>query len=105
MRSLCLYAAGALALLTAAKTDAATFRTEYYPRGYAVFSTFEKRETCELSVYFTFTHEGKREEGETKCLSKAVPEGKDIEFCAFSHERLVDPAASKPPVITCTPAK
>lgn len=105
MRSLCLYAAGALALLTAAKTDAATFRTEYNPRGYVVFSTFEKPETCQVYVYFTFTREGKREQGETLCLSKPIPEGKDVEFCAFSHERLVDPAASKPPVITCTPAK
>ena len=105
MRSLFLYGAGALALLTAAKTDAATFRTEYHARGYAVLSTFEKPEICELYLYFSFTHEGKREEGETRCLPKAVPEGKDVEFCSFSHDRLVDPAASKPPVITCSPAK
>ena len=106
MRSLCLYGAGALALLAAAQADAATFRTEYSSRGFVVFSTFEKPETCQMNVYFTYTHKGNRAEGETLCMPKPIPEGKDVEFCAFSHERFVDPAASsKPPLIICTPAK
>lgn len=106
MRSFCLYAAAALTLLTAAETDAATFRTEYHPTGFVVFSTYEKPETCQMNLYFTFMREGQREEGQTLCMPKPIPEGKDVEFCAFSHERLVDPAASsKPPLISCTPAK
>ena len=105
MRSLFLYAASMLALITTTTADAATFRFEYNARGFVVLSTFEKPETCQMNVYFTFTREGKREEGQTLCMPKPVQEGKDVEFCAFSHERLVDPAVSKPPMITCTPAK
>jgi hypothetical protein len=105
MRPLCFYAAAAVALFTVAKADAATFRTEYSPRGFVVLSTFEKPEMCQLNVFFTFMHEGKREEGQTLCNPRPVPEGKDVEFCRFGHERLVDPAASKPPLISCTPAK
>ena len=103
MKSLFLYAAAVL--ISTTKADAAAFRIEYNSRGFVVLSTFEKPETCGMNLFYTFTHEGKREEGQTLCRSKSIPEGKDVEFCAFSHERLVDPAASKPPLISCTPAK
>ena len=103
MKSLFLCAAAALALISTTKANAATFRTEFHPRGVVVFSTFEKPETCQMNLYFTFTLDGKREEGQTLCMPKPIPEGKDVEFCAFSHERLVDPATSpKPPLISCT---
>lgn len=83
--------------------DAATFRAELHSRGYVLYSTFEKPEICEVNVYFTFMHEGKREKGESLCTLKRVPEGKDVQFCSFSHERMVDPILIAPLKVTCQP--
>lgn len=105
MRSLFLYAAGMFTLINIATADAATFRIEYNSHGFVVFSTYEKPEVCEMNLFYSFSYKGAREEGQTLCIPKPIAEGKDVEFCKFSHERLVDPAASKPPLITCTPAK
>ncbi len=83
--------------------DAATFRVETHSRGYVLYSTFEKPERCEVNIYFTFMHEGSREKGESLCTFKSVPEGKDVKFCEFSHERMVDPIISAPLKATCEP--
>ena len=91
-------------LLGATATQAATFRAETHSRGYVIFSTFEKPERCEVNVYFTFLHNGTtRQPGESVCTLKAVPEGKDVRFCEFSHEKMVDPVISKPLKATCKP--
>lgn len=104
MKLLFLTATSALTLLFAGEAGAATFRVEYLPRGYAVFSTFEKPERCEINLYYTFTHEGVRKDGESLCLPQEVPQGKDVQFCKFTHDLFVDPApGSRPPKITCTP--
>lgn len=85
--------------------DAATFRVETHARGYKVFSTYEKPEECEVNLHFTFTREGKRDKGESLCTFKEVPQGKDVQFCEFSHERMVDPVMSEPLKPTCKPLK
>lgn len=92
-------------MLSVPPANAATFRAETHARGYTVFSTFERREECEVNLYFTFLREGKRENGESLCTFKAVPEGKDVKFCEFSHERMVDPVMSAPLKQTCNPLK
>ncbi|MGE3477268.1 MAG: hypothetical protein AB7H70_15805 [Rhodospirillaceae bacterium] len=89
------------AIWTAA--DAATFRAETHARGYTVFSTYEKPEQCEVVLNFTFMHNGTRDKGESLCVFKDVPEGKDVKFCEFSHERMVDPIMSGPLLPTCKP--
>jgi hypothetical protein len=83
--------------------DAATFRAEFNTRGYVIYSTFEKPEQCEINVYFTFTHTTGRREGESLCLFKSVPNGKDQKFCEFSHRQMVDPELAKPLKINCQP--
>ncbi|MCA0199466.1 MAG: hypothetical protein LCH56_01345 [Proteobacteria bacterium] len=85
--------------------NAASFRVETHARGYKVFSTYEKPEECEVNLHFTFTRDGKRDKGESLCTFKPVPQGKDVQFCEFSHERLVDPVISEPLKPTCKPLK
>lgn len=97
--------AAAACLLSWAPADAATFRAETHARGYVLYSTFEKPERCEVNIYFTFMHDGTREKGESLCTFKSVPEGKDVKFCEFSHERMVDPVVSGPLKVTCEPPK
>ncbi|MGE3335105.1 MAG: hypothetical protein AB7I36_15785 [Rhodospirillaceae bacterium] len=92
-------------LLSWTAAEAATFRVETDARGYKVFSTYEKAEECEVNLYFTFTREGKRDNGESLCTFKVVPQGKDMPFCEFSHERMVDPVMSQPLKSTCKPLK
>ena len=96
-----------LAALTAfgwTTADAATFRVEFNSRGYVLYSSFEKPEQCEVNVFFTFTHtDNKRQDGQSLCLFKAIPNGKDQKFCEFSHERMVDPKLAQPLKVTCEP--
>ena len=103
MKRVFILATSVLSLFCAAKADAATFRVEYLPRGYAVFSTFDRPEKCEINLYYNYTHDGLRKDGESLCFPKTVPEGKDVEFCKFTHDKFVDPKASKPPKISCKP--
>ncbi len=89
--------------LSLGAANAASFRVETHARGYKVFSTFEKPEQCEVNLHFTFMREGVREKGESLCSFKTVPQGKDMAFCEFSHERMVDPIMSEPLKPTCKP--
>jgi hypothetical protein len=99
-----LWGAAALWALGGTAADAATFRAEFSSRGYVLYSTFEKPEQCEVNVYFSFTHtDNQRQEGQSLCLFKEVPRGKDQKFCEFSHERMVDPKLAKPLTVTCKP--
>lgn len=99
------FGVAAACLLSWTAADAATFRVETHARGYKIFSTYEKPEECEVNLHFTFMRQGKREKGESLCTFKAVPQGKDVQFCEFSHERMVDPVMSEPLKPTCKPLK
>lgn len=105
MKKLYTCAAVFAALATAPPTAAATFRIETHSRGYVVYSTGTKPERCEVLISFTFMHNGTRDTGESLCTFKPVPEGKDVKFCEFSHERMVDPVVSKPLKVTCEPTE
>jgi hypothetical protein len=83
--------------------QAATFRAETNSRGYTLYSTYEKPELCEVHIDFTFMRDGVREKGESVCLKKQIPEGKDVKFCTFSHERMVEPIITGPLKPTCEP--
>lgn len=100
-----LYTAAVACIMGCATANAASFRVEMHPRGYVLYSTYEKPEQCAVNIYFTFMHEGERTEGESHCAVKLVPEGKDVVFCEFSHERMVDPIVSGPLKIACAPPK
>ena len=103
MKNAALCIAALACVMSTTTVDAATFRTEFHSRGFILYSTFEKPERCEVNVYFSFKHEGKRDEGETLCLLKNIPQGKDVKFCEFSHEQMVDPALRAPLKATCQP--
>lgn len=103
MKNAALYIAGLACVMSATAADAAMFRAEIHSRGFVLYSTFEKPERCEVNVYFSFMHEGKREDGETLCLLKNIPQGKDVKFCEFSHQQMVDPALRAPLKATCQP--
>lgn len=105
MNKFSLYLAVAAGIMGCATANAASFRVETHSRGYVLYSTYEKPEQCAVNIYFTFMHEGERKKGESACAPKPVPEGKDVVFCEFSHERMVDPIVSDPLKVVCEPPK
>lgn len=89
-----------------APAHAAFFRAETSANTIAIYSTSDKPLRCVLSVEFFFTRkETLRSIGKTACLKRdAIPAGKHVKVCEFSHPRLVDPVVAGPVVVSeCEP--